>query len=205
MPNSFVPENLVIAATGASGAVFAREILRATEKDGRVKRVDFIASDGAMRVFAEELGITGRNDLLQQLVGSKPKKTTQHSNDNIGATIASGSYPADAMIVLPCSMGTLARIANGLALYLIERAADVCLKEQRRLVLCTRETPLNKIHIRNMQYAADAGATIFPVVPTFYDRPIDSNEMARQFVSRVLAHIGLPQKDAYVWSGKARK
>jgi 4-hydroxy-3-polyprenylbenzoate decarboxylase len=199
------PKNLIIAATGASGAVFVREVLRTVEKDTRVKRVDFVASDGAMRVFAEELGITGRNDVVSQLLGAKPKKTTQHSNDNIGATIASGSYPVDAMIVLPCSMGTLARIANGLALYLIERAADVCLKEQRRLVLCTRETPLNKIHIRNMQYAAEAGATIFPVVPAFYDHPIDSNEMARQFVSRVLAHIGLPQKDAYVWSGKARK
>src|SRR3954470_8073240 len=110
MLNSLIPENLIIAATGASGAVFAREILRAVEKDARVKRVDFIASDGAMRVFAEELGITGRNDVLQQLVGAKPKKTTQHSNENIGATIASGSYPVDAMIVLPCSMGTLARI-----------------------------------------------------------------------------------------------
>src|SRR5206468_4715560 len=195
----------IIAATGASGAVFAREILRMAELDKRVAKVDFVASDGAMRVFAEELNITGRNDLVAQLIGAKPKKTTQHSNDNIGATIASGSYPVDAMIVLPCSMGTLARIANGLALYLIERAADVCLKEQRRLVLCTRETPLNKIHIRNMQYAADAGATIFPVVPTFYNHPIDSNEMARQFVCRVLAHIGLPQKDAYIWSGKAKK
>lgn len=199
------PRNLIIAATGASGAVFAREILRAVENDARVKRADFIASDGALRVFAEELDITGRNDLVQQLLGKRSRKITQHSNGNIGATIASGSYPVDAMIVLPCSMGTLARIANGLALYLIERAADVCLKEQRKLVLCVRETPLNKVHIRNMQYAADAGATIFPVVPTFYNHPIDSNEMARQFVCRVLGHIGLPQKDAYAWSGKAKK
>lgn len=204
------PQNLIIAATGASGGVFVREILRAVEKDARVKRVDFVASDGALRVLAEELDITGRNDLVAQLLGTASakkasKKTTQHSNDNIGASIASGSYPVDAMIVLPCSMGTLARVANGMAINLIERAADVCLKEQRRLILCTRETPLNKIHIRNMQYAADASATIFPVVPAFYNRPIDSNEMAKQFVSRVLAHIGLPQKDAYVWSGKARK
>jgi 4-hydroxy-3-polyprenylbenzoate decarboxylase len=203
-------ENLIIAATGASGGVFVREILRAVEKDARVKKVDFVASDGALRVLAEELDITGRNDLVAQLLGPESakkasKKIAQHSNDNIGASIASGSYPVDAMIVLPCSMGTLARIANGMAINLIERAADVCLKEQRRLILCTRETPLNKIHIRNMQYAADAGATLFPVVPAFYNRPIDSNEMAKQFVSRVLAHIGLPQKDAYVWSGKSKK
>jgi len=177
------PSKPINAATGASGGVFTRESLRAVERDSRVKSVDFIASDGALRVCEEELNITGRNDLPAQLIGAKSKKITQHSNDNIGATIASGSYPVDAMIVLPCSMGTLARIANGLALYLIERAADVCLKEQRRLVLCVRETPLNKIHLRNMQHAADAGATIFPVVPAFYDQPIDSNEMARQFGS----------------------
>ena len=205
MPSSAESKRLILATTGASGAVFARAMLQALEKDSRVKSVDFVASDGALRVLAEELDITGRNDLATQLLGTKSKKTTQHSNENIGASIASGSYPVDAMIVLPCSMGTLARIANGMAINLIERAADVCLKEQRRLILCTRETPLNKIHIRNMQYAADAGATIFPVVPAFYNRPADSEEMARQFVSRVLAHIGLPQKDAYVWSGKSKK
>jgi 4-hydroxy-3-polyprenylbenzoate decarboxylase len=103
------------------------------------------------------------------------------------------------MIVLPCSMGTLAGIANGMAGNLIERAADVCLKERRPLILCLRETPFNKIHIRNMGLAADAGATIFPVMPAFYNRPTDSDEMAHQFVCRVLAHIGLAQPDAYVW------
>jgi 4-hydroxy-3-polyprenylbenzoate decarboxylase len=103
------------------------------------------------------------------------------------------------MIVMPCSMGTLAGIANGLAGNLIERAADVCLKERRQLVLCLRETPFNKIHIRNMGLAADAGATIFPMIPAFYNQPVDSTEMARQFVCRVLAHIGLPQPGAYVW------
>jgi 4-hydroxy-3-polyprenylbenzoate decarboxylase len=105
------------------------------------------------------------------------------------------------MIVMPCSVGTLARIANGIASHLIERAADVCLKEKRPLVLCVRETPLNKIHIRNMYRAADAGATVFPLIPTFYNRPSGPEEMARQFAYRVLAHIGLPQPDAYHWKG----
>jgi 4-hydroxy-3-polyprenylbenzoate decarboxylase len=109
------------------------------------------------------------------------------------------------MIVLPCSMGTLARIANGMAIHLIERAADVCLKEQRKLVLCVRETPLNKIHLRNMQLAADAGATIFPLIPAFYNKPIDSDEMARQFVCRVLAFVGLEQEGAYTWKGLGKK
>jgi 4-hydroxy-3-polyprenylbenzoate decarboxylase len=105
------------------------------------------------------------------------------------------------MVVIPCSMGTLARVANGLAVQLIERAADVCLKERRPLVLCVREAPLNKIHIRNMYRAADAGATIYPLIPTFYNRPASLDEMARQYACRVLAHIGLPQEDAYRWKG----
>ena len=123
------------------------------------------------------------------------------ANADIGANIASGSYPTDAMIVIPCSMGTLARISNGLAMRLIERAADVCLKERRPLVLCVRETPLNRIHIRNMDLAAAAGATIMPLIPTFYNRPSNLEEMARQFAFRVLAHIALPQPGAYRWKG----
>jgi 4-hydroxy-3-polyprenylbenzoate decarboxylase len=98
-------------------------------------------------------------------------------------------------------MGTLAGIAHGLASNLIERAADVSLKEQRPLILCVRETPFNKIHLRNMQLAADAGAVIFPVIPAFYNKPVSSDEMARQFVYRVLAMLGLPQAGAYVWQG----
>jgi flavin prenyltransferase len=193
------PQNLTIAATGASGAIFAREILRAVEADSRVTTVNFIASDNALRVFAEELQIRGRNDLLEQLLGSKSRKIQQQGNSDIGANVASGSYPADAMIVLPCSMGTLARIANGLAGSLIERAADVCLKERLPLVLCVRETPLNKIHIRNMYRAADAGATVYPLIPTFYSLPQSVEEMARQFAYRVLAHVGLRQEQAYQW------
>jgi len=196
---SLPPKNLTIAATGASGGVFAREMLRVLERDSRIERVNFIASDGALRVFAEELEIAGRSELVLQLLGEKSKRIIAQSNDDIGANVASGSYPADAMIVLPCSMGTLARIANGMAIHLIERAADVMLKERRPLLLCVRETPFNKIHLRNMQYAADAGAVIYPVIPTFYNRPVDSAEMARQFVFRVLAHVGLEQAETYRW------
>ncbi len=107
------------------------------------------------------------------------------------------------MIVLPCSMGTLAGIAHGMAGNLIERAADVCLKERRRLVLCVRETPLNLIQIRNMAAATEAGATIFPVIPTFYNHPQTVDEIARNYVHRVLQHIGLPQPDAYVWGASS--
>ena len=191
--------NLTVALTGASGAVFGRELLLALEADERVSRVHFVASENSLRVMAEELGVSGRNDLLEKLLGTQTVKTVQHTDSNIGACIASGSYPSSGMVVLPCSMGTLAAIANGLANSLIARAADVTLKERRPLLLCVRETPFNRIHLRNMTLAAEAGAVIFPVIPAFYNRPQDSTEMARQFVCRVLAHIGLPQPGAYVW------
>ncbi|MGB7548557.1 MAG: UbiX family flavin prenyltransferase [Terracidiphilus sp.] len=191
--------NLTVALTGASGAIFGRELLRALEADARVARVHFVASENSLRVLAEELNLKGRNDLLKRLLDAKPKKTVQLADADIGAAIASGSYPSQGMIVLPCSMGTLAAIANGLANSLIARAADVTLKERRPLILCVRETPFSRIHLRNMTLAAEAGATIFPVIPAFYNHPSDSTEMARQFVHRVLAHIGLPQPGAYVW------
>ena len=191
--------NLTVALTGASGIIFGQMLLRALDADQRVARIHCVASENALRVLAEELGISGRTNLVEKLLGYSSAKITQHSENDVGAAIASGSYPSSGMIVMPCSMGTLAGIANGLAGNLIERAADVCLKERRPLILCLRETPFNKIHIRNMGYAADAGATIFPMIPAFYNQPVDSSEMARQFVLRVLAHIGLPQPGAFVW------
>jgi 4-hydroxy-3-polyprenylbenzoate decarboxylase len=180
--------------------VFLRQLLLAFARDERVETVNFIASDSALRVMAEELDMKGRSNVLSQILNSSPSQKFQlQSNADIGANVASGSYPADAMIVIPCSVGTLARIANGVAAQLIERAADVTLKEKRPLVLCVRETPLSKIHIRNMYRAADAGATIFPLIPAFYYRPASLDEMARQFAYRVLAHLGLPQADAFRW------
>ena len=199
MPNH-PPQNLIIATTGASGAIFLRHLLLAVERDERVRNVNFIASDSALRVMAEELDLKGRSEPLRHILQApaSPKFQVQ-SNADIGANVASGSYPADAMVVIPCSVGTLARIASGAAAQLIERAADVSLKEKRPLVLCVRETPLNKIHIRNMYRAADAGATVFPLIPAFYYRPASLDEMAREFACRVLAHLGLPQPEAFRW------
>jgi flavin prenyltransferase len=195
------PQNLTVATTGASGSLFLKHFLFAVEREPRIKTVNFIASDSALRVMAEELNLRGRSNLTSQILGKSSRKIHQQSNTDIGANIASGSYPADAMVVIPCSVGTLARIANGIASQLIERAADVCLKERRPLVLCVRETPLNKIHIRNMYRVADAGATVFPLIPTFYNCPASLDAMAREFAFRVLAHIGLPQSSAYRWKG----
>jgi flavin prenyltransferase len=204
MPSA-APANLrtlTVAVTGASGSLFVKHLLDVLDRDDRVGVVNLILSDNGLRVMAEELGISGRNDLVSKLLGRESQKTQPQNNTDIGANVASGSYPTDAMIVLPCSMGTLARIANGMAIQLIERAADVCLKENRPLILCVRETPFNRIHLRNMTLAADAGATIFPVIPAFYFRPSTTDEIAREYVNRVLAHVDLPQPDAFQWKAK---
>jgi flavin prenyltransferase len=215
------PKNLTIATTGASGSIFLRQLLLAAARDARLETINFVASDSALRVIAEELGLQGRSSLITRICSeplsrekTSPKNSAKNpattlnlakikelSNADIGASVASGSYPSEAMIVIPCSVGTLARIANGIASHLIERAADVCLKEKRPLLLCVRETPLNKIHIRNMYRAADAGATIFPLIPAFYYQPASLDDIAREFAYRVLAHIGLPQPDAFRWKG----
>ena len=196
-------KNLTVAITGASGSIFAVTLLRLLAADTRVAHIDLVVSDAALRVLAEEMQVSGRNGLAEKLVASEAAaKIQQHTDENIGANIASGSYRSDGMIVLPCSMGTLAGIAHGLASSLIQRAADVALKERRPLILCVRETPFNLIHLRNMTAATEAGATIYPVMPTLYNHPQTVDEIVQNFVHRVLAHVGLPQAEAYVWTGK---
>jgi 4-hydroxy-3-polyprenylbenzoate decarboxylase len=194
--------NLILAITGASGSLFAIEMLRLLDLDQRVEQVHLVVSPSALRVLAEEAGVGGRNLLVEKLLGHPSDKIVRLAHEDIGAPIASGSYPMDAMIILPCSMGTLAGIAHGMSGNLIERAADVCLKERRHLVLCVRETPLNLIHIRNMATATEAGAVIFPVIPTFYNHPQLVEDIARNYVHRVLQHIGLSQPGAYAWGSE---
>ena len=202
-------QTLTLAVTGASGTILSFQMLRALASDARVGRIHLVVSPSALRVMAEEAGVSGRNSLVEKVFASAgaggTEKIVQHAHEDVGAPIASGSYPSDGMIVLPCSMGTLAGIAHGLAGNLVERAADVCLKERRPLVLCVRETPLNLIHIRNMAAVTEAGATVFPVIPSFYNQPQTMEDMARNFVQRVLQHIGLPQQGAFVWGGDSER
>ena len=154
------PRTLTVAVTGASGSIFAKHLLDALERDERVATVNLILSDSGLRVMAEELQISAPQRVDVRNCSGRPSQKIRHQNNtDIGANVASGSYQTDAMIVLPCSVGTLARIANGMAIQLIERAADVCLKERRPLILCVRETPFNLIHLRNMTLAGEAGAT----------------------------------------------
>jgi len=170
MPKS-KPEGVTIAVgvTGASGAVYAQTLVRLLDADSRVARVFLVASDAGLRLLATELGITAANGrkLASLLAGTAAKKVELLSNRDIGASIASGSAVPDAMAVIPCSAGALGAIAAGTAADLLTRAADVCLKERRPLVLCLRETPLNRVHMENMLRAHDAGAVIMPAMPAF--------------------------------------
>ena len=182
--------NLTVAITGASGAVLGRELLRALESDARVARVHFVASENSLRVIAEELGVSGRTGLLKKLLGNSTPKFTQHSDSDIGAAIASGSYPSNGMIILPCSMGTLATIASGLANSLIARAADVTLKERRPLILIVRESPLHLGHLRALTQLSEMGAIILPPVPAFYAVPHTLSDVVDQIVGRALDLLG---------------
>lgn len=198
---------LTLALTGASGAALTRTLLTLLERDPRVAHVDLVASPHGLRVAHEELdlGEGSLDQLPQRLLGRPSLKIQAHDNRDIGANIASGSYPSEGMIIAPCSMGTCAAIAHGMADSLIERAADVCLKERRRLLLAVRESPLNRIHLRNLLAADEAGATIFPLTPAFYDRAATLDAVVSQFAARLLEHIGLPQPTAFQWQGSQRR
>ena len=203
VPETPQPRNITLAITGASGSIYAAEFLRAAAQDDRIAKINLVVSENALRVLAEELHLSGRHDLPEKLLGAPSRKIHHHADSDIGANIASGSYPTAAMIILPCSMGTLAHIANGLAENLIHRAADVCLKENRRLVLCVRETPFSRIHLRNMQILADMGVTIFPPTPAFYSRPQTIDDLVDQSVLRILDQLGFELPADTRWAGLA--
>jgi 4-hydroxy-3-polyprenylbenzoate decarboxylase len=194
---------ITVGVTGASGALLAQKAFALLEDDARVARVHLVVTETGQRLFAEELGLSS-GDLKQlpsRLLGRPTNKIEALPNKDVGASIASGSYEVDAMLVIPCSMGTLAAIANGTSDDLIARAADVMLKEGRKLVLCIRDTPFNRIHLENMLRAQQAGAVIMPVVPAFYDHPKTIDDLVTQYTCRVLAQIGLPQETMYRWAG----
>ncbi len=142
-------QTVTVGVTGASGAILAQKALALLEADERVARIHLVVTETGQRLFAEELSIS-TGDLKQlpaRILGSTPKKIELLSNKDVGASIASGSYEVDAMLVIPCSMGTLAAIANGISDDLVARAADVMLKESRKLILCIRDTPFNRVHL----------------------------------------------------------
>jgi 4-hydroxy-3-polyprenylbenzoate decarboxylase len=170
---------MVIAVTGASGGIYAQRLLDALALSGH--EVHLVLSRYASAVLQEEMG--GELRLAPGVV--------QHNLRSMNAPFASGSNPFDGMVVIPCSMGTLGRIAHGLSDDLLLRAADVMLKERRRLILVPRETPLNLVHLRNLELLLLAGATILPANPCFYSRPTTLEELADTVVARVLDHLGV--------------
>lgn len=197
----------MLGVTGASGSLFARRILQLLEADARVKKIHLIISGSGLKVMREELGldVSRSAEIPSLLAGARTRKTEYLLDSDIGASIASGSYRTDGMVVIPCSTGCLAQIAQGISSTLIERAADVCLKERRPLILAIRDTPFNRVHLENMLRAHDAGAMIFPVIPAFYPRPRTLDDLATQFCCRVLVHLGLEQERQFRWAGENRK
>ncbi|HYL61033.1 MAG TPA: UbiX family flavin prenyltransferase [Candidatus Methylomirabilis sp.] len=198
-------QTVTVGVTGASGAIFAQKALVLLDEDTRVARVHLVVTETGQRLLAEELGISA-GDLRQlpnRLLGRATTKIEALPNKDIGASIASGSYAVDSMLVIPCSMGTLGSIANGTSDDLVARAADVMLKEGRKLILCVRDTPFNRIHLENMLRAQQAGAVIMPAIPAFYHHPKTIDDIVTQYVCRVLAHIDLPQEKMFRWTGQA--
>jgi flavin prenyltransferase len=194
---------ITVAITGASGAAYAQTLLRLLDADKRVERVFLIASDAGLRLLSTELHIVTADSkkLPLLLTGTAAKKIEYLPNRDIGASIASGSALVDGMVVAPCSAGALGAIAAGVANDLLTRAADVCLKQRRPLILCLRETPLNRIHLENMLRVHDAGATVMPAMPAFYYEPKNIADIVEQFACRVLDQLGLAQSKQYRWKG----
>jgi 4-hydroxy-3-polyprenylbenzoate decarboxylase len=178
-------------------------MLQMLEADARVGTIHLVISGSGLKVLRAELGlkVSRRADLPGLLAARPVRKTVYLLDSDIGASIASGSYPVDGMVVIPCSTGCLAQIANGIASTLIERAADVCLKESRKLILAVRDAPFSRVHLENMLRAQAAGAVIFPLIPSFYHRPQTIDDLVTQFCCRVLAHLGLEQKQQFRWDG----
>jgi 4-hydroxy-3-polyprenylbenzoate decarboxylase len=196
---------VTVGVTGASGAILAQKTLALLEEDQRVARIHLVVTEAGQRLFAEELGIAS-GDLKQlpsRMLGHAVVKIDVLPNKDVGASIASGSYAVDSMVVIPCSMGTLGAIASGISDDLVARAADVMLKEGRKLVLCVRDTPFNRVHLENMLRAQQAGAVIMPAVPAFYHQPKTIDDLVTQYVCRVLGQIGLAQEKMYRWAGTA--
>ena len=198
---------LTVAITGASGSIYAHRTLIHLAASGTLERINLIMSESAQTVARVELGVDLRggdakkiNEWLKLPIDSRLVQF--HRLDNLAAKPASGSHIQAGMIVVPCSMGTLGAISSGACTNLIHRAADVTLKEGRKLVIVPRETPYNTIHLENMLRLARAGARILPASPAFYHRPQTIEEMVDHLVFRILDQFNVPHSQATRWKGE---
>ena len=198
---------LTVAITGASGAIYAQRTLTHLASSGVVERINLIFSESARTVAMVELGFDLRSadeKKLNEWIGLPPtaKILRLHRLDNMAATPSSGSHPQAGMLIVPCSMGTLGAIASGAGTNLIHRAADVTLKEGRKLVLVPRETPYNAIHLENMLKLSRAGAQIVAASPGFYHRPQTIDALVDHLCFRILDQFGIPHSTATRWKGE---
>jgi 4-hydroxy-3-polyprenylbenzoate decarboxylase len=180
---------LVIAATGASGSIYLQRLL--DQIDPSVHEVHLVLSGHAKQVAKQEIGAF-----------KMPKGIAQHAENDLNVPFVSGSAKFDAMVIAPCSMATIGRIASGSSDTALLRAADVFLKERRKLILVPRETPWSLIHARNVVTLLEAGAVVLPAIPSFYSRPTSVDEVVDTVVWRILDQIGLPSSRAYRWGAK---
>jgi flavin prenyltransferase len=197
---------IALGITGASGAAYATRTMAALLEQGC--HLEVVVSDYGRRLLRDELGDGASVDRLREyLVGTYGERASKgtytiFSNKDLGATIASGSHNCEAMVIVPCSMKTLAGVAHGLSRNLIERAADVMLKERRRLVLVPRETPMSLPQLRNMVLCAEAGAMIMPAMPAFYQMPKTLDDLASFMAGKILAALGFPHDLYPQWGGE---
>jgi 4-hydroxy-3-polyprenylbenzoate decarboxylase len=200
-------KRIILGVTGASGALFARRTLQILEGDPRVEKIHLVISGSGLKLLRDELDLNiSKSAQIPSLLAERATHKTEYLRDSdIGASIASGSYAVEGMVVIPCTTGCLAQIATGISDTLIERAADVCLKQRRQLILAVRDTPFNRIHLENMLRAQQAGAVIFPIIPTYYDRPKSIDDLVTQFCCRVLALLDLEQDAQFHWLGEAER
>ena len=198
------PSRVAVGITGASGALYAVRTLAALLAAG--VRVDLVVSEFGRRLLTDELGSEAAVDRLGSYLTTRygvavADALVVHRNRDLGATIASGTSPCDAMVIVPCSMKTLAGVAHGLSRNLIERAADVALKERRPLIIVPRETPMSLPQLRNMVLCAEAGAHLLPAMPAFYQRPATLDDLADFMAGKIVACLGLDHDLFPAWTG----
>jgi 4-hydroxy-3-polyprenylbenzoate decarboxylase len=201
---------VTVAITGASGAIYAHRTLVHMAESGVVERINLIMSEAAQTVARVELGADLREAgslKINKWIGLPldSKLIRLHRLDNMAATPASGSHMQAGMVIVPCSMGTLGAIASGAGTNLIHRAADVTLKEGRKLVIVPRESPYNAIHLENMLRLAHAGARVLPASPGFYHRPKSIDELVDHLVFRILDQFGVQHSQATAWKGEVEQ
>ncbi len=196
--------SITVAVTGASGACYAQRLPQLLDASPRVRQITLLLSDNGRRVFAEELDVDIPHPLSPEVadrLGLSRHKLVCFQLNDLGAPISTGSSPVDGMVIVPCSVGTRGAIATGATTNLIHRAADVTVKEGRRLILFVRETPLNALHLQNMPTLRQLGAVILPAMPAFYHRARTLDDIVTHFVYRILDHLGIEHSQETMWRG----